>query len=201
VPKITSIKSQKKPGNVNIFLDGKYAFKIDLANLLKYNLEIGKELSSKEVNKIVEEANFTKISSNLLKFATLRPRSQKEINDWLIRKKTPPSLFKKLLSKLKKLDLLGDSKFTVWWINQRLSFKPKSKRELYFELAQKGIKKEIIDSVLKDINVNEKKIAKALVAKNAYKWQKYNKKIRQQKISQFLLRKGFPWEVVKDVIN
>ena len=192
MPKITSIKPQKRGNRVNIFLDNKFAFGLDLENLLKYNLKIEKELSEKEVEKIVNEAEFAKIWNNLLKFATLRPRSQKEVFDWFRRKKVHASLHNKLTKKLRKLEFINDEKFAHWWVEQRTTFKLQSKKALYFELLKKGIAKELIDEAINKQEINEVEVAKSLIKK---------RRLEGPKAAQYLARKGFSWEVVKEVLN
>jgi len=81
-----------------------------------------------------------KISAKLLKFATVRPRSEKEIGDWLKRKKIPTSLAPGLFKRLRRLNLVDDRQFARWWIEERLEFKPKPERVLFLELRKKGLK-------------------------------------------------------------
>lgn len=82
MPIITAIKPQKKKNRVNIYLDGKYAFGLDLENFVKLGLKVEQELSEKGVSEIVQKAEFKKTLDKLLRYATLRPRSRKEIVIW-----------------------------------------------------------------------------------------------------------------------
>ena len=96
---------------------------------------------------------------------------------------------------------MDDTKFTKWWVEQRLAFKSKSKKDITFELRQKGIDSNTIKNILDDCEIDELKIAKDLIVKKSYKWQKYNEKEKKQKISQYLAGKGFGWNVVNDVLK
>src|SRR4030042_2523623 len=127
---ITSIKPQKNNKRVNIYLDGKFGFGIDLENFVKLGLKVEQSLEDEEIKKIIKKAEFQKTYDYLLKFAMLRPRSEKEIKDWFRRKKTPERLYEDLFSKLKELDLIDDEKFAMWWVEQRLAFRNKFKRDL-----------------------------------------------------------------------
>jgi regulatory protein len=79
MPQVSDIKPQKNKKRVNIYLDGKFAFGIDLDNLVKLDLKVEQELSDEEVADIIKKAEFQKTLDKLLRFATLRPRSEKEI--------------------------------------------------------------------------------------------------------------------------
>jgi len=182
-------------------IDLGFGFGIDLENFVVLGLKEGKEYSQEEINEIVKKAQFQKTLDKLLRFATLRPRSKREIKNWLKKKKIHESLNDSLFKKLKRLDLLDDEKFAKWWIDQRLSFKPRGKRALKYELFQKGIDKQIIEKILNESKIDETKIAKELLEKNAYKWKKYKGYKEKQKKSQFLARKGISWDSIKKLIN
>ena len=201
MPVITTIKPQRNKKRVNIYLDGKYGFGIDLETFVKLGLKVEQELSEDEVEKIIEKAEFQKSLDKLLRFATLRPRSEREVNDWFRKKRIHESLYKKLTRKLKDLDLLDDEKFARWWVDQRLSFRPRGKRALESELIGKGIDRKIIKTVLSETDVDEIGIARELIKKKGYKWDRLPPLEARKKKSEFLARKGFGWDVIKKVID
>jgi regulatory protein len=89
VPVITAIKPQKNKPRVNIYIDGKFRFGLDLENYVKTGLRTEQELSEEQIRAIITKAEFQKASDNLLRYATLRPRSGKEIKDWFYKKQVP----------------------------------------------------------------------------------------------------------------
>lgn len=201
MPTISSIKPQRNKKRLNIYLDGKFAFGLDLVNFIKLGLKVEQELTDEDIERIVKKAEFQKTLDKLLKFATLRPRSEKEIRDWFKRKKVHESLQKELFNRLKRLELVDDRKFAAWWVEQRLEFKFKSKREIEQELRNKGIKKEVISRILSDSKMDEEKIAKQLLEMKSYRWKNLDKYEARQKISGFLARKGFSWEVISRILS
>ena len=201
MPVITSIKPQRNQKRVNIYLDDKFGFGIDLVNFATLHLKVDQELTDKEVEKIVKKAEFQKTLDKLLRFATFRSRSEKEVRDYFKRKKVHESLHKELFEKLKHFELIDDEKFAVWWVGQRLQFKTKSKRDITQELRVKGISKEIIDDVLAETPINEEKMARELLEKKAYKWKNLPSREARQKMSQYLAGKGFGWDVIEKVAS
>lgn len=198
---VTAVKPQKNQKRVNIYLDGKFGFGIDLDNFVKLGIKVEQELTEKEIEEIVKKSEFQRTLDKLLKFATLRPRSEKEVKDYFKRKKVHESLHKDLFNRLKRLDLIDDTEFARWWITQRQEFKPRAKRIMNYELRMKGIKKEIIDEVLSETTVDEEKIARELLEKKTYKWKSLPSRKARQKMSQFLARKGFGWEIIEKVVK
>lgn len=201
MPIITSIKQQKNKNRINVYLDGEFSFGIDLDNFVLLHLKVDQELTEREIEEIVKKAEFQKTYGKLLRFATLRPRSEKEVKDYFRRKKVHESLHKKLFEKLKHLELVDDEKFAKWWVEQRQAFKPKSLRILKQELRIKGIKKETIEEVLGETKVDEEKMARELVEKKSYKWKNLLPREAKLKISQYLAGKGFGWEVIEKVVS
>ena len=201
MPVITAIKPQKNQKRVNIYLDNWFGFGLDLENFVKFNLKVDQELNDEKITKIIKEAEFQKILDKLLKFAMLRPRSKKEIIDYFKRKKVPENIKEELLSRLNNLELINDKAFAKWWVEQRQSFSPKSKRVLNSELLIKGIDREIIKNILEETKIDELKLAKDLIKTKNYKWEKFDQRTRRQKITQYLAGKGFDWNVVNDVLK
>ena len=101
MPVITSIKQQKNKNRVNIYLDDKFGFGIDLDNFVLLHLKVNQELTEKEVEEIVKKAEFQKTYDKLLRFVMVRPRSEKEVTDYFRRKKVHESMHLKMLEKLK----------------------------------------------------------------------------------------------------
>lgn len=201
MPTITSIKPQKNKKRLNVYLDNKFGFGIDLDSFLPLGIKVEQELSEGEVKKIVRKAEFQKVYNKFLKFATLRPRSTKELRDWTKRKRVHESIQKGLFNRLKRLDLVDDRKFAEWWIEQRKAFKPKGIKALAQELRMKGLERELIEQVLSETPMDEEKIARELIESKMYRWRNLSKREARLKMSQFLGRKGFNWQVIGKVVR
>ena len=200
MPRISAISPQKNGKRVNIYLDGKFGFGIDLENYVTLGLKVESELTDEKVKEIIKKAEFQKTLEKILKFATLRPRSEREVRGWLKRKKVHESLHKDLFDRLNRLDLIDDRRFADWWVEQRNSFKPRGKKALEMELRVKGIKKETIDKVLINLKIDEVKVARKLLEKKAYRWVGLSDLKKRQKMSQYLARKGFSWDIINQII-
>jgi regulatory protein len=198
---ITAIRQQRNKDRMNIYLDGKFGFGIDIDNFAILNLKVGNEYTGEEIEKIINKAEFQKTLEKLLRFAYLRPRSEKEIRGWLYRRKVPDVMHFDLFSKLKYFDLLDDEKFARMWVESRISFRPKPKRILTQELKLKGVNREIIDKVLGEIEIDENKLAKNLLQKRELHWKRYEKGQVAQKMTAYLISKGFNFEIAKRAVS
>lgn len=201
MPIITAIKPQKNQKRVNIYLDGKFGFGLNLENFLRLHLKVGQHLDDEEVSKIIKKEEFQKTYEKLLKFNSLRARSEKEVTDWFLRKKVPLILQNKLFARLKRSGLIDDKKFAFWWIEQRMLSKPKSRKALIFELRMKGINREITNEALDALKIDENTLALALLEKKKYKWDSLDKLKKKQKMIEFLTRSGFSWNIANSALE
>lgn len=201
MPTVTDIRPQKNGKRVNVYLDGKFAFGIDLVNLISAKVKINSEFTQEEIDAIVRKAELQKVGDRLVEYATLRPRSDKEIKDYLRRKKVPEVLYEALNARLKRIGVEGDLEFARWWVGQRMEFRAKSKRELVSELRKKGISAGIISEVLSEVDLDEAGSAQKLVDKVSYRWQNLPPRERKRKIAEYLARKGYPWEIIEKIAS
>lgn len=198
--RITRIKAQKNKKRVNIYLDGKFAFGLDADNFLKAGLKVGQKLTEKQVDDLVFKNEFQKLLDKTLRLISRRPRSEKEIRDYLKRKKSLPRLIEAVVKKLKQLKQIDDSAFAFWWIEQRSTFRPRGKFGLTMELRQKGVDKEIIEKVVNE-EVNELPLAKKIAKKKFKVYKNLPREEFYQKMSAYLARRGFSWETIKKVVG
>lgn len=202
MPTITRIVQQKDQNRANIYLDGKFAFGITLEALLSHSLNVNKELSTKEINELKKEDERAKIYYRSLDFATRRPRSEWELKQWFRRKKVEDiEVIEWVIKKLQKLNLVNDLEFAKWWVEQRTAFRPKSKRALKAELAQKGIKREIVEEVLSESEVPEEEIALKIAEKRLARIKSLPYLDQKKKLTEFLGRRGFGWDIIKPIID
>ena len=198
--KISQISPQKTQKRVNIYLDGKFAFGLDVDNFVKSSLTVGQELTDQQVEELVFKNEFQKFYDRVVRFIAVRPRSQKEITDYLKRKKTPEKLVEKIVGRLAEGGLIDDEAFARWWIEQRVTFRPKGKRALLAELGQKGIDREISERIIGE-EIDEMALAQKAAEKKLRVLKNLPAPELRQKMTNFLLTRGFSWETVKKIVD
>lgn len=150
---------------------------------------------------MTKKLDFPKLLERVLKFLSIRPRSRQEIINYL-KKKIPQDeiLREKVLKETETLDLIDDRDFACWWIEQRITFRPKGKKALFFELRQKGLGKDLIEEILNE-KIDEMVLIKPLAWKRWLSLKRLPKEVAQQKLIGFLSRRGFSWETIKKVLD
>lgn len=198
---ITSIKIQKNGRRANIYLDGKYEFGISVEDLSKQGLSVGQKLSKQKVEELKQRGETHKHYLNLIKFVSLRPRSVKEVQDWMRRKKIEERDRSKLFSKVNRYVRVDDKEFSRWWVRQRISFRPRSKQQLLHELYQKGIDKRVAEEAIEDSDFEEEEMARSLLEKYLKRLKKSSGQDLYKKSVAYLARQGFNRNVVENVID
>lgn len=203
MPQITAIESQKrrKAHRFNVFVDGQFSFACDEKILADENLKIGQNITQAKIENIISEYELSKNLDKVLNFLSFRPRSKKEIENYLKKKNLGEDEKKLILKKLEKLKMINDLEFAKFFVESRVKFRPKGKRLMAAELVQKGIARQIIEKVLQDAEISELDLAKEAISKNLPKFLKLPKFEAKNKIAQFLARRGFPWETIKTIID
>lgn len=213
MPKITEVIPQKKnPHRFNIFLDGQFAFGADEDLVVEYRLIPGKLLDTSDVEKLLFESEVGKLMERMYRLFDIRQRSEKEVRDYLrnlsfkrkVKDKEEISdiAIESLIIKLKQKRLISDKEFAKAWVEARRRSKKKGKIALKTELYQKGIDREIIDEVLgNSAPEQEIGLAKQALEKKWRIWSSLPYLEKKKKAYEFLMRRGFEYEIVKQTIE
>ena len=135
-----------------------------------------------------------------LRYLERRARTEQELRQKLSDKHLPPQAIEAVLVRLKELGYVNDQKFALEFQRSRDDYKPMGKQRLKIELYQKGIAKEIIETVETD---KDKEYALALRAAETRLRQYANldKEVFYRRMSGFLARRGFDYGTIKRVID
>jgi len=193
IRKITALKSQQRnPQRINVYLNGEFAF--GLSRFAGAWLDVGQELSEQKIADLQLEDQRETAYQLALKYLSYRMRSEKEVRQNLYKHNVPESIIEFVLEKLKKSDLINDDKFAHDWVENRLEFQPRSCRMLDQELRQKGISTEIINQSL--IGIDENELAYLAGLKKSQRWNYHDLSEFKRKLSSFLARRGFSYDVI-----
>jgi len=197
--KITAIEVQKKnPNRVNIYLDDQFAF--GLSRLVAAWLSVGQILGDEKIAALQMDDAREVAMQKALRFLGYRSRSMQEVRANLEKHEIPEAVIDATLKRLQENGLLNDHEFAQAWVENRNTFRPRSRRALSMELRRKGLSDETIQSVV-DENVDEQALALEAARKYARRlagleWAEY-----RQKLGGFLARRGFSPDTIRQAIN
>ncbi len=196
--KITALDVQKRdPNRVNVHLDGEYAF--SLARIVAAWLQVGQELSAEKIAALQNEDDRERAYQQALLFLSYRARSTAEIRQNLRRHKLPPEIIEHTIERLRAEKLADDDQFAKAWVENRSTFRPRSRRALAVELRQKGIPDEAVRSAL--TGVDEDALAYEAALKRARRLEALEWNEFRTRLGEFLARRGFSYSVVAPVVS
>ncbi len=196
---ITAIKVQKRnPQRVAVYLDGEFAF--GLARIVAAWLNVGKVLSDEDIRKYQEQDTLEVAYQKALHFISYRPRSTAEVQNKLAEKGYSEPVIAETIDRLKRNGLLNDSQFAQSWIENRASFRPRSRRVMAYELRRKGIEDETIDQTLNEA-VDEEALAYSAGQRQARKLAGLEFREFRIKLGAYLGRRGFSYDVIRPVVD
>ena len=223
VLKITKISQQiKQQDRYSVYINEKYRFSLGEYQLAGSGLRIGKEFTEEELDEIINESAFGKAYERALNYVMIRPRSEREINEYLTRtflypkpkmyqdkqgqrhiikvevnKEQTNMMIERVIDRLQTKGYINDESFAQSWVNSRQLIKKSSKRKMEQELRAKGVSSDIIATMLQNEDIDEQQNLKDLIVKKQ-RLSKYKDSI---KLTQYLLRQGYNYEDIKNALS
>ena len=211
--KITGISAQlKNPNRVNVSVDGKYRFSLDILQMIEHGVKLGKEYTNAQLAELEGESTYGKLYTKSLEYCMIRPHSAREMKDYLWRK-TRATKYKSRTGEVKEREgvsqdvadrvygrlvekgYIDDEKFARWWVENRNLRKGTSRRKLQMELQQKGVPSPTIVTVLDDSPREDTSELAKIIAKKRSKYPD------DQKLIQYLARHGFNYDDIKSALQ
>lgn len=218
---ITALTATKRSQDyINIFIDNQFAFCLHINTIAEIGLYRGKEISALQIKNLVvkdlydkvlnqsisnvsksrkTESEIKKIIQNKIAIKILKQKKESGVdinelfNDELIEK-----LVTDIVIQLIEYGFINDELYAEDFIKSRILNRPRSKKLIAYELSKKGIRKEIIEKALLDIEINEVDVAREILIK---KYKSDVIQFNEQKKIRFLASKGYNWDIIESFIK
>ncbi len=196
--KVTALRlQQRNKTRVNIYLDGKFAFV--LAKIVAARLAVGQELDAAAVARLRGLDDVEQAYERALKFLGPRPRSESEVRRRLKEHDIAPAAADEVVARLKQAGLVDDQAFASYWVENRVTFRPRSKRVLRAELKQKGVSDEVLRAALD--NTNDADAAYVLAQARARRLRGLEYPEFRRKLGEYLARRGFDFDLIPPLVE
>lgn len=213
--RVTDLKEAVRDKNrVNIYVDDKFFCSLDISQVVDFHLKIGRSLTDEELGDLKYASEFSKFYARGLEYVLMRPRSEREISDYLrgktydrkVRVKNrktgeyqtkeklgyDASLVPLVMKRLEERGYINDRHFAEIWVENRHVAKGTSIKKLRLELQQKGISSQIVDEVLSGSGRDERADLRKIIERKRARYDD------EQKLIQYLLRQGFNYSDIVD---
>lgn len=212
--RITALTIQQRdPNRVNVMVDGKFRFSLDVTQIVDSHVKVGKEYTATELARLETESQFGKLYARALEYCLMRPHSSREVRDYLYRKTIAKrykskrtgemlerpgygtDVTERVFDRLVEKGYINDEKFAEFWIENRNLRKGTSQRKLQAELAAKGVDRGIVERLLSETERNDVDELSKIVAKKRSKYDD------DKKFMQYLARLGFSYDDIKNALQ
>lgn len=199
---ITAMTSQQRDDTrMNIEIDGRFAMGLHMDVVLNHYLHVGLELTAEQIVTLLQEDEIKKAITAALNLIAFRPRASGELQRKLREKGYAIEAADAAVQRMLDLGYLNDEDFASRWIENRQEHKPRSRRLLQQELRQKGIDPDTIVDALDETEIDEFADALELARKRSGSMQSLNPPTRHRRLSGFLGRRGYGYDVIRRVLE
>ena len=186
---ITSIVKQKAD-RYEVYVDGEYYGVLDGVVLASHRLRVGLEVEERVLSEIKIESGTSFAFLDGIKYLSRSRHTENEVRSKLTSKGYDCQSIEGALKKLSEYGYVDDEAYAKAYVS--INGATKGKNRLRYELALKGISREVIDGSLPD---DEYDCAYVLAKKKKSKYDSSEKLVR------FLLSRGYDYDVARRVAN
>lgn len=198
MPTITDMQIQKRnKSRANIYLDGEFAFALEMLTVMKLGLKIGKEVDADTIKTALFDSETSVAFGKAVDYLARAMKTTKQTRDYLTKKGYAPDVVDCVIDKLKGYKYLDDEAYARLYAEQSKSHK--GERRIKQELLNKGISHQDVDDQVQIDTDDQLESATALAQK--YLKNKDRDIKTMQKLQRFLLYRGFDFDVVNSVIR
>ncbi len=162
--------------------------------LIKYNILTNKTIDETTLNKIEKENLFYEVYEKALKYLDIKMRLENEMVLYLNRS-YDLKIVEKVIERLKKENLINDSKYIKSYINDKISLSSDGPYKIKRDLINKGIDESIINIEDLDNTLIEEKLKK-LIIKYSNINKNNSKSVIKTKVINYFIMQGFDKEMI-----
>ena len=193
---ITAIEPRRKAMSA-LYIDGEFVMNLDTRTLIENRFDVGREIDDDDLHEIINLSNERRAKEKALWLISYRDHSKKELTD-KIRRTCDDESAEKAVERMEELGLVNDRVFAERYARKLLFTKHMSKTAASYELARKGIDRELADEILEGIDVVEREQIREVIEK------KYrnisDEKIKRRAFSA-LQRLGYRFDDIRAVLE
>ncbi|ACT02013.1 regulatory protein RecX [Paenibacillus sp. JDR-2] len=192
-------QDRKERKRYNIYTDGleKPLFSVHEDLLIKHRLLKGNSLTTEEIAEITEEDGRYRAYALAIYYLGFKARTRKQIEQYLARRELEPESIAYALERLESEHIVDDEEYARQFARQRIRNSQKGRRWIKLELQQRGVTNQAASEALEAIDRDDELASAIQAAKKKWRSLKGENREKRQKLLSFLMRRGFPSDVVK----
>lgn len=181
-----------------VFLEEDFAFVLYKGELKKLEISEGSDISREQYEAVLEEILLPRARERALYLLQAQGRTRAQLRRRLTEDGYPPEVTDRVLEFLEQYRFVDDSTYAESYVSSnRLK---KSRRQMEYELRQKGVDPETLSRVMEEAAPEDEASARRLVEKRL-KGRRELSYEEKGKLGAYLGRKGYSYDVIWRVIG
>ena len=198
MPTITDMQIQKRnKTRANVYLDGEFAFALEMLTVMKLGLKIGKDVDVETIKAAVFDSEVSVAFGKAVDYLARAMKTTKQMHDYLTKKGYAVEVINAVIPKLQGYKYLDDQTYARLYTQQSKAYK--GERRIKQELVNKGIAHDQVDDEVQIDKDDQLQTATILAEK--YLKNKDRDIKTMQKLQRFLLYRGFDFDTVNSIIR
>ena len=193
---VTNIQDYTKT-KVKVSLDTREDFHLYKREVVKYNIEVGQELSNYEL--ILNETLIPRAKKRTMHLLEKMDRTERELRLKLRSNGYPDVAIDEAIAYVESYDYIDDERYAHSYVR---SFRDsRSRNRIMQDMYRKGIDRDVVDNAIEDeYNVDEQELIDMYISKRKYSCDTATHKERE-KMFRYLIGKGFELDTVRSVLG
>ncbi len=198
MPTITDMQIQKNnKSRANVYVDGEFAFGLEMVTVLRLGLKIGKEVPSDVLSQAVFDSEVSVAFGKAVDYLARAMKTTKQMRDYLTKKGYSQDIVNVVVQKLQGYKYLDDDEYARLYAQQNKG--RKGERRIKQELLTRGIShQKVQDQVQID---GDEQLTSAMSLAQKYLKNKDCDLKTMQKLQRYLLYRGFDYDVVNKIVR
>ncbi|QXD14434.1 RecX family transcriptional regulator [Rhodocaloribacter litoris] len=202
---ITRLATQQKdPDRVSVFLDGAFAFGLHAEVVASFGLAKGQTLTEDDCARLVEADAVLRARAVAFDYLAHRARTEAEVRRRLVRKGFAPGVAEEVIARLRALGYLDDAAYARAYARSRFAARGYGPQRLRAELLRRGVEPALVEEALADF-ADEAAFLEEARRHARRRWPRLagepDARKRRRKLADYLTRRGFSFDVVRQVVE
>lgn len=181
---------------VYIYTDTGISFHIKKRYLKELGLYIDKELDQDQYSYIINNILYPEARDKSLNYLSYKPRTVKEIQEYLNKARYKHELIQAVLEFLIEYNYVNDYNYAKMYVGSYVERKPIGVNMIYYNLGKKGIKRDVVQKALYEVEFDEEEHAYTLIKKRLRNVSNLDYK-EEAKVKKYLSQKGFEYGSIR----
>ena len=198
------VAQQKNPERVSVFIEGDFAFGLHVDLVMEHALAKGQHLDAETQRRLLDADAARRAFDVALAYLGYRARTEAEMRRKLADKGFSEAVAEATVARLRDFEYLDDAAYAREYARTRFQTKGYGPQRLQADLRRRGLPAEVIEAALAEIIEADDVLAAArrhAAARRRRLAAEPDPRKRRKKLADALLRRGFSYETVRQVLD